>query len=130
LQIFLLNDFIFRTAKSDLAVVQQYLQAGPSTSKRSLDNDDDDEELASPLDSAPKTLRFELRDLNREELVTARSLVQQLGGQVVYAGADWIVGPLRADTTPADNQVSLFIYFLSSLFLQIYRLNLYNFLFL
>jgi len=92
--------------------VQQYLdqEAGPSAlpeapSAREQEGEAE-EELATPL-AASSNLRVQLLGLSKSEAAEARLTVQHLGGQIVFGGADVVVGPYHADD-PAPNQVNLY----------------------
>jgi hypothetical protein len=101
-----------------LAVVQQYLSstststatppAPPSTLRRAIpiQGDEEEEELATPL-ATFQGLRVQLLGLSKSEAGEARLTVEQLGGQIVYTGADYVVGPCQGVETALPNQVNL-----------------------
>jgi hypothetical protein len=97
-----------------LAVVQQYLSSTTSTATpppppsraKSTEGEDEEEELATPL-ATFQGLRVQLKGLSKAEAGDARLIVEQLGGQIVYTGSDYVVGPCQGVETALPNQVNI-----------------------
>lgn len=96
--------------------MQQYLSststatppARVSTASRakSTEREDEEEELATPL-ATFQGMRVQLTGLSKSEAGDARLIVEQLGGQIVYTGCDYLVGPCRGVETALPNQVNV-----------------------
>ncbi|XP_065335100.1 DNA topoisomerase 2-binding protein 1-A [Cloeon dipterum] len=101
-----------KTAKNDLAVMQEYLKDNlpPSASQAepSAENHDnegeEEEELALPLLVFSK-LKFQLKGLNKSESSELRTTLESMGGSVVSKDADYIIGPFKVQAA-APNQVT------------------------
>lgn len=68
--------------------------------------EEEDEELAQPL-SAFQGLRVQLTGLSKSETSESRLIVEELGGQIAFTGADYVVGPCRGVETALPNQVNV-----------------------
>ena len=64
------------------------------------------EELETPL-ATFQGLRVQLLGLSKSEANEARITVEQLGGQIVSTGSDYVVGPCQGVETALPNQVNL-----------------------
>ncbi|XP_059488511.1 DNA topoisomerase 2-binding protein 1-like [Neocloeon triangulifer] len=101
-----------RTAKNDLAVVQQYLDDDmpvplPVDNAKN-EEEDDEEELAQPM-AALGNVKLQIKDLTKTEAALVRHKAESMGAKFVDSNADYIIGPFK---TQASNPKQVTQYWL------------------